>query len=402
VNDSKAALIARAVFRSSPSRELVLLDRLPRHDRNALGAIAEQPEIFGVLRSLRPGENRWLAVTRDTALLLFALREPGRLPAYVTNASDPRWPREIVQLVMDGALEVEIGGEFLSGSSAVAWLGATHRVHPVDGALARLSERAVQYAQALETDDVQDLAGRLYAFNSLPLSPKWLTLYPSAADVAELLEVQRGGRCSRLLGAAWQQAPSAQSEGAWLMWQSRSAAAYGRRRHAAFKLYVSPPPDEMREVFRIVVDALDKTRPSAFKVGADLRGLLRPDKLVLYFGSIDELQGAANCLTGKLHRHDAHGVPFTSEIAGNGILSWGTDPVPDADVAPAEQESWRLWVAKRLACYLVAARREQTTDTEPWRFALARLQMDGVDTSTWTPSLSIWRRDLPLHLGAQA
>ena len=28
---------------------------------------------------------------------------------------------------------------------------------------------------------------------------------------------------------------------------------------------------------------------------------------------------------------------------------------------------------------------------EPWRFALERLRLEGVDTATWTPGALLWR-----------
>jgi hypothetical protein len=30
---------------------------------------------------------------------------------------------------------------------------------------------------------------------------------------------------------------------------------------------------------------------------------------------------------------------------------------------------------------------------EPWRFALERVRLDGVDTTTWTPGALLWKGD---------
>jgi hypothetical protein len=43
----------------------------------------------------------------------------------------------------------------------------------------------------------------------------------------------------------------------------------------------------------------------------------------------------------------------------------------------------------RLARDLLAAR--QAAAPEPWRFALDRLRLEGVDTETWTPGALLWK-----------
>jgi hypothetical protein len=96
----------------------------------------------------------------------------------------------------------------------------------------------------------------------------------------------------------------------------------------------------------------------------------------------------------------AQGVPFTSEIAGDGLLSWGMDPPSSEWTALAKgAESWRLWLTHRLARALLSARGAAVADTgetaeiEPWRFALERVRLEGIDTDSWTPGGGLWRRD---------
>ncbi len=79
-------------------------------------------------------------------------------------------------------------------------------------------------------------------------------------------------------------------------------------------------------------------------------------------------------------------VPFTGGVDAEGMLSWGVDPVGGLHAA----RSWRLWLAARLASYLVEAR-AAGDETEPWRFALDRIGLDGIDVSSWTPSSTGWK-----------
>jgi hypothetical protein len=132
------------------------------------------------------------------------------------------------------------------------------------------------------------------------------------------------------------------------------------------------------------VEAFTDCGAQAFKVGNDVYGLLRPDKFVAYFADFDRLIEAAARILSALNDCPAHGVPFTGDLGGDGLLSWGTDPAAGQPGLPWEDRgSWRLWVAGHLAAALVAARRRE--GIQPWRFALARLAVAGVDPDTWTP-----------------
>ena len=109
--------------------------------------------------------------------------------------------------------------------------------------------------------------------------------------------------------------------------------------------------------------------------------------------SFERLAEAARAVESRLGGVAAQGVPFTSEIAGDGLLSWGMDPPATERDAWGGRESWRLWLTHRLARALLAAR-SAGEGIEPWRFALERLRLEGVDTGSWTPAASLWGGDL--------
>ena len=119
-------------------------------------------------------------------------------------------------------------------------------------------------------------------------------------------------------------------------------------------------------------------------------GLLRPDKLVAYCGTYEQLAELARELQSALAGCPAQGVPFTGIIDEAGLLSWGTDPPGERlSTAGMDRESWRLWVTNQLAVALIAARAAET-EVSPARFAVERLSLEGVDTRTWTPMQTIW------------
>ena len=60
------------------------------------------------------------------------------------------------------------------------------------------------------------------------------------------------------------------------------------------------------------------------------------------------------------------------------------------------RESWRLWLTNRLANALLTAKRTPASSSasslRPWQYALERLRLEGVDTSSWTPADRLWRQ----------
>jgi len=393
---SPAELLGR-VFRANPEYELVLFDRLSAGERHRLEGFRRDPGFYGVLRPRGRQGMGVKAVDRETALLFLTLREPGLLPAYVREVLGEGTARTMAQLLADGVLEVEHEGAFVSGPAALALLPSGPAGEP-RGRLAHLSLAALRHGEALALDDPLRLAWRLYAYNRLPLTPRWQRLLPSAEAVRDFLGVGPGGANRPFLDRVW--TPGAPMDG-WLSWTAR-----GRRTEplkpggTTYKLYVSPAPECLREGFGAVLEALAAARARQFKVGDGAAGLLRNPLIVAYFPDFERLAEAADAVLARLAGIAgiaAQGVPFTSEIGGDGLLSWGVDPPADERSSLWDgRESWRLWLSHRLARALIDARAAEMPDkagVEPWRFALERVRLDGVDTTTWTPGALLWKGD---------
>jgi hypothetical protein len=380
-------------LRANPSYELVLFDRLEPDLRQALAGLEKEPGFYGVLRpagEMRPGGLGLKSVDRDTALLFLTLREPGRLPGYVRLLSGEGAARVAAQLVADGVLEIEREGGFVSGATAfdLLWEEGGGEARGGGGRLAELSRAALRYGQSLALADPLRLSLRLYGYNRRPLNPAWKRLLPDADAVERHLGIGAGGPHRRLLDRSWSRTGPSDS---WLSWRRRGVDDGGRlaAAGATWKLYVSPAPEALAEGFGRILDALAATRAPQFKIGVDAAGLLRPDKMVAYFPSFERLAAAAEALTERLAGTPAQGVPFTSEIGAGGLLSWGVDP--PADSQWSGRESWRLWLTHRLAVALLSGKKSEAPGVEPWRFALERLRLEGVDTDSWTPGGTLFR-----------
>jgi hypothetical protein len=388
-----------ATYRFNPALELVVFDRLEPGLQLRLASLTRDPSFYGVI--LPVGRHAAAATAkaadRESALLLLTLRTPGPIPAYARRLLGPDAWHTITGLVLDGVLEIESAGVFRSGPDAISTMGLDEYDggaddSPPHGHIAQLSIAALRHASALPIDDVAVLAGRLYRFNSLPLSPA------NAAPAVPATDLTRLGLATPAVATALDRVWTCTATGAdgeWLCWSAaeRWESADGTR--GTCKLYVSPAPAAIPEAFAATVAAATAHQALAFKAGAGPYGLLRPDKLVIYFRHRDHLYAAAAALTDALAGAPAHGVPFTAGITPDGMISWAADPPAHAGViGGAASESWRSWLTTQLAAALIAGRTtgpHAPDQADPVRFALRRAAALRIDPKTWIPADTVWR-----------
>jgi hypothetical protein len=325
-----------------------------------------------------------MSVGRETAELFRRLSTPSRL-----DVSNDEFRDGLIDLVLDGVLEIESGDDFVYGADALPILCDAPEEPAAVDAVARLSRDALLYAQDLAGGDFVTQSMALYFYNRVPLSPFWRKRFPDPEAVLAHLGAEKG-LLGTLVERHWVTSHVASG---WISFSSKIDFRRGKD-DVTYKLYVSPRPERIREAFETVVRVLSDFPETPFKIGRDATGLLRPDKMVAYFVNRETLDEVAARLAQELAGCDAHGVPFTAGLDESGLLSWGIDP-PDSDVALhwRGRESWRLWVAKRLGAAMAMAmgRPSRRSSVEPWQFALARARRHGIDTNTWAPSATLWR-----------
>jgi len=352
------------------------MDRLSAHDRELLDTRLGG-ELGGLLRPRSPGRTL-RALSRDAVGLLLALLDSDA--AHDPPTAAPLEP-PLAALVLDGVLEIGTADGWISGPSAAQAVGVADPPEATPtGRLARASWAALRYAATLEQLEASALARRLYCYGRLPGSPRRAAELPLPRVVRDTLD---GGPLSpthRTLAGIWRVVPPPPNNDRWRIF----VPAYGRSSTSSsgvltHKLYVSPLPDDLPAAFAAAVNVFSRLRVPCFKVADDVAGVLRPDKLVAYLPTRERLDELADALAPEVSAARPHGVPFTAEIAGDGLLSWAVDPPPGAG-AP----SWRGWVSLRAAWALWTARTFGAAEP-PWRYALRRLAFDGVEVAAWTP-----------------
>lgn len=362
------------LVRSSPLVELKRLDELSEEERAAFRELESDPDFYGLFFPKPPLSMSVKAVSRETAELFQRLAAPARLDA----------SEDLVDLILDAILEVETGDGFVSGADALHLAGDRDELRVGD-----LSHKALLYAQDLEASDSQALTVALYLYNRIPLTPFWKARFASHQAILEHVGAD-GGTLRTMLEREFVVSTPKEANG-WMSWTSKAGPQRGTS-DVTYKLYVSPRPEHVRAAFEILVRVLSGFPQTQFKIGDSATGLLRPDKMVAYFQTREELDEAVAELRRELAGCDAQGVPFSAALDDAGLLSWGMDP-PEADQALqwVGADSWRFWIAKRLGAAMAIGKLARTESApEPWQFAVARARRHGVDVETWTPSAAIW------------
>jgi len=372
-------------FRSSAFVELKELGDLTAEQREPFLALQSDPDFYGLLVPRPPLMMNLMSVARQTAELFQSLATPSRLNDGVLG--DDELAGNVIDLVLDGILEIETSGGFVSGADALPLLSCPPVMPGVHNAASRLSREALLHAQDLETRDPHALASTLYLYNRIPLAPFWERRFANPRAILAHLGADRGA-LGALLEREW--IASRRMPG-FLAWSSRQSTLRNGD-GLTYKLYISPRPERIRDAFEVVVRVLSAFPGTTFKIGNNAVGLLRPDKLMAYFRNGDELGEVAEVLGRELDGVEAQGVPFTAGLDDSGLLAWGVDP-PDSDrvLRWLGRESWRNWVVKRLGAALSVAKAASSAEAiEPWRFAMERARRHGVDVETWIPSPTLW------------
>jgi len=373
-------------FSSSPALELKRIDELPPQQQAALAELQRDADFYGVLVPRVRGTASLKSVGRAAAELILSVATPSTLDA--TRFTDDAWRNDVIDLVLDGILEIEHEGRFVSGADAFNVMGCGEVAAELESggkSAAALHIDALRHAEALATGDAASLTSALYSYNRLPRTRAWAVRFPDRESVlAHLGE-------NALLARHWI-LPTATS--GWISWQTRAPRASAPNA-VTWKLYVSPRPEHIRDAFHALVRVLANVDGAQMKIGPDAAGLLRPDKLVAYFHTRAELDDAVRTLAAELRGLPAHGVPFTARIDDDALLSWGADP-PDSERALSwlDRESWRLFVTKTLANAMAIAKKATAPAVAPWQFAVERAHRHDIDVETWAPSPVLWSSGL--------
>jgi hypothetical protein len=360
-----------------------------------LGQASASPQVDVTSIPLRVRARGDRALVRAIAPALATLWRRGavvRLADLPSHDDTRELAGAILRLVMDGVIEIEIAGQYVTGPAAGTRLfDGAPAPKAATARIAELSLAALRHVARLPGLDSVELAGRLYHYGSRPLASRLHHKLPNRAAAERFLACdeleRRHGVCR-----AWQRCGNTPG---WLQWQHVEPPS---RRGRDYKLYVGIGIDDLAAAFERIAVAAADGGAHAMKVGASAHGLLRPDKAVIYQKSFTRLQALARSLVSQLAGARSEPVPFTADAAADGLLSWAVDPHPRSRESLLGR-SWRVWTSRTLGDALAVARIAGCDDTEPAAFALRRLSLENVDVAGWRPLGAFGRpqpRDEPI------
>jgi hypothetical protein len=362
------------LYRSNPHYVLRGLDELDSHWHHFLTGSSPSPDIAGLLVPARDTHGTIKAVNSAIAGLFNKAAVPIWLPS-------PLWPalsgEELGDLVGAEVLEIQVADRFLTGIEALAEL-SRNPLAPPRGRLAALSLEAIVYAESLHLGNQAVIADRLYAFNRIAIRASWRT-----AEYRDAFSATMNHAIPHRLRSdpRW-------TEIGHYPWRAhRRRDMQEHRARPTLKLYISPTTGSLAGTVAASIPLIMEA-PSVlgWKVASTVDAMVRPDKFVVYLDSQQALQDLANELSSALAGAGIHGVPFTCDAGQDGLLSWGADPPSSPDSPAPLVDSWRTWVATRLASGLVQAQQAGLTGRQAHAAAMNRAQAAGIDTSTWQPT----------------
>src|SRR5262249_45994691 len=148
-------------FRSNPVYEFVPFRRFNTAEQELIDGLAHDAGVRGMLRPRVRTSLGVKAATRSLAALVRARQTPGPLPARLRQvADDQAVVDEVTRLGLDGILEVEHDGEFVSGAGASHLLLDAEARDDAADPLDALSSAAIRYGEALDIDSSASLSAR--------------------------------------------------------------------------------------------------------------------------------------------------------------------------------------------------------------------------------------------------
>ena len=163
----------------------------------------------------------------------------------------------------------------------------------------------------------------------------------------------------------------------WYTWKK---IRVHKRQDIGYKVYVGVDISCVPEVFEIIATLFMESEATAIKISNGKSGLLRPDKLVVYFNEIEHAKKFCSyiCRNYTISRYLSHAVPFTQQVIPNSsILSIGVD-------FRRMSLSWRQKVVSKLSCAIYFLKQQGVIEEEDYHKVIkVVLELNNIEYLRW-------------------
>lgn len=277
--------------------------------------------------------------------------------------------KAIRALVVDGALGIPNGKEFVTGISALEECGGLKEwqqdVHED-------LYQHIHYARSLAAErTVEQLSKALYEkcyLKTLPdYSPDLMEMLQKYCNSLEAREIADG------VGDAWKLVTTRNYH------QSLDTAGH-------YKLYFCPDVADLESLLPHLVSLLHERPPVFFKWITSEEGLKRPEKCVAYFDNLQALSEFADALLSNTSDIKGHHLPFTCPLQSQGFLYWGVNPFHSCSLFYSlTPGSWRRFVCDRMATAFVLGHRDAMRAMDLDDYVIHYLYEVGINPLCWLP-----------------
>ena len=313
-----------------------------------------------------------ISLTLTEAQIIYTLEGQQELTSSCVRLLGNDLHYTIIGMVYDNIIQVQNKGIF-EGGPTCSFVKEVLHSFPTFSApnhlISKLSWDSIHYANYFSHLSQNEIVQKLYSYNAFPRT-RFYDHFNDWFGTEDNIRL-----CNQI-----RKSYTSNSSNPPVYWFSWYHNVHGISNDLSYKLYISPKPNDVRHVFSIVANICCTMLVPAFKIGANLHGIIRPDKLVLYFSNYDALERVALRLREVLQGIEVQGVPYTNPFDTNGLLSWAIEPV-QTSFEPATTLSWRMHVASCIGRYLKLAY-VQNLDFNILNI-LARIRLQGIDSNDW-------------------
>lgn|GEM_PF-6123399 len=375
-------------FKTSSHFQLIEWNEVPEIIRNSLYELYDELEVYGVFMPSNSSGFLPKVAYKEVALVYFHLLHHRNLPRYIQMLNEQKTRETLVQMVLDDILQIEGEDGFQGGTQSVSALFGDYfgKEENYSVYLNQLSLEAIRFAMALPNTPLKILSQKLYTYNAFPIpEPEGILEKPhfeALSFVFNNLSEEEKAEFAKI----WLR-PSQNRNSGWINFhRAQSQTIMGRNSNKSnFKLYLSPIFTDLPLVFKRIQTHLNSSQAFSFKFGENQRGLLRPDKFVLYFHSSEEALDTGHFLAGILSDLPVQGVPFTRQIGGTGMVSFGMDPPLQEVIQEIEGGSWRAQLADILASSILVCKKKELDMESSLKYIKAQLYAHNIDPINWSP-----------------
>ena len=384
----KCQFILDKKFRQGRRFKLVEWNQLHPSQKQLLSGLYDEAEVYGLFEPINQTQALTYKVAyREVAMLFLHLQHFEKLPHYFIAAGTHNITGTLIRLVLDEIIEIESETGYMAGAMAVPVIYGEDifEENYLPDHLSKLSVSAMYYAWMLWETNLQSVAAKLYAYNSLPWDGPMKARFNKTNTVEAFLFSRITEEEQKILDEHWNLNSIIQRR-SWLSWSKKSIKEdLPLSSTFTCKLYISSLIYDLPEVFKRFIPVISSSSAFSFKIGDSIEGLLRPDKMVAYFYTKESLLNTAALLEESLGSYPPQGVPFTMQLDKSGLLSYGEDPPQSEVLKSIDGGSWRASLTDQIALAMNQARSDKLDWQQSIRFIHAMLQTTGVNSHTWAP-----------------